>query len=487
MPPTFKHFINGKWVHSSSGETFVSLNPATEAPLGHVQLGNLQDVEKAVAAADKARASWAAIPPPRRGQVLFKAVALLKKRKEELARLVTQEMGKVLPEGRGDVQEAIDTAEYFAGEGRRLFGHTTTSELPQKHAMTIRTPVGVMGLITPWNFPLAIPSWKLFPALICGNTVVLKPSSDTPLCAIRLVQLLEQAGVPPGVVNLVTGPGATVGDAIVTDPRVRGLSFTGHGSTGSSITKKAGLKKVGMEMGGKNGIIILDDADLTLAVDGVVWGAFGTTGQRCTAASRVIVTKKVKALFEKKLVARIKKLKLGNGLQKTTDVGPLINKAAVQKTHHYTQVGKEEGARLLVGGEAKKGRGFFYKPTLFTDVSSDMQIAQEEIFGPSLSLIPVKNLDEAIDVMNNIRYGLSSAIYTRDVNSAFRAIQEIEAGLTYVNSSTIGSEVHLPFGGVKGTGSTREAGQEGLNEFSHVKTVYVDFSGRLQKAQIDTD
>jgi len=487
MAGAHKHYIGGKWVTSSSGETFVSLNPATEKSVGEFQWGNSNDVDKAVSAAEKAFPKWKDVPPPKRGQILYQAALLMKEEKENLARLVTTEMGKVIAEGRGDVQEAIDTAEYFAAEGRRLFGTTTTSELRDKFAMTVRTPVGVMGLITPWNFPIAIPAWKIFPALICGNTVVFKPSSDTPLCATRFVEILVKAGVPPGVVNLVTGPGDPVGRSIVTHNRVRGVSFTGHSGTGEWITQNAGTKKVGLEMGGKNGIIVLPDADLKLAEEGVIWGAYGTTGQRCTATSRIIVSNKVKSVFERKLLARIKKLRLGPGIKKSTDVGPLINRGAVGKTHRYTGIGKEEGAKLLAGGEPRKGKGFFYKPTLFTDVAADMRIAQEEIFGPSLSLIPVKNLDEAIDVMNSIKYGLSSAIYTQDINKAFQAIQDIEAGLTYINSSTIGSEVHLPFGGVKGTGHTREAGILGLEEFSHSKTIYVDYSGRLQRAQIDTD
>ncbi|MFH1978655.1 MAG: aldehyde dehydrogenase family protein [Candidatus Aenigmatarchaeota archaeon] len=482
---SYKLFIGGKWVNSSSKETFDTLNPATEKPLAIFQKGNSDDVDKAVEAATKAYKKWNKVPPPKRGQILFRFAEILKKHKEELSKLVTTEMGKVISEGRGDVQEAIDTAEYFAAEGRRLFGHTTTSELRDKFAMTIRRPVGVFGLITPWNFPTAIPAWKILPALICGNTVVFKPATDTPLCATRFVELLENAGVPPGVVNMVTGSGRGVGTPIVKHHDIRGISFTGSKETGEFITREAGIKKVGMELGGKNGIIVMPDANLSLVEDGVIWGAFGTTGQRCTATSRVIVLEEVLEKFEKRIVARTEKLRLGSGLLSTTDVGPLINKAAVKKTHDYTEIGKEQGAKLLTGGEIPSGKGFFYKPTIFTNVASDMRIAQEEIFGPSLSIISVKNLDEAIDVMNSIQYGLSSAIYTQDVDCAFRAIHEIEAGLTYVNSSTIGSEVHLPFGGVKGTGHTKEAGIHGLDEFSEVKTVYVDYSGKLQKAQID--
>jgi len=482
---TYKLFIDGKWVNSNSKKTFLSLNPANERPIGKFQSGNKQDVDKAVQAAQNAYKKWKEIPPPKRGEILLRFAYLLRRHKEELSRLVTQEMGKVIAEGRGDVQEAIDTAEYFAAEGRRLFGHTTTSELKDKFAMTIRMPVGVFGLICPWNFPTAIPAWKILPALICGNTVVFKPATDTPLCATRFVQLLEKAGVPPGVVNMVTGSGRDVGTPIVKHKDIRGISFTGSRETGEFISREAGIKKVGMELGGKNGIIVMDDADLTLALDGIIWGAYGTTGQRCTATSRIIVHEKIKEKLEFMLVKRISELRLGDGLKKTIDVGPLINKAAVDKSHNYVKIGKEEEARLLCGGTQFGKRGFFYTPTLFTDVASDMRIAQEEIFGPVLSLIPIKNLDEAIDVMNGIEYGLSSAIYTKNVDTAFKAIHQIEAGLTYINSSTIGSEVHLPFGGVKGTGHTKEAGILGLDEFSEVKTVYVDYSGKLQKAQID--
>lgn len=485
MVKTYKILIDGKWVNSESGESFESMNPATEKIIGKFQAGNEKDVNKAVNAAEKAFPKWRDIPAPKRGEILLKTAFLLKKHKEELARLITTEMGKVLTEASGDVQEAIDTAEYFAGEGRRLFGHTTKSELPDKFAMTVRMPVGVFGLITPWNFPMAIPSWKLFPALVCGNTVVFKPASDTPLCAIRFVEILLKAGIPKGVINLVTGSGSSAGTPIVKHKKIRGISFTGSKEVGEIITKDAGLKKIGLELGGKNGIIIMDDANLNLALDGVIWGGFGTTGQRCTAASRVILHEKIRKKFEKMLVNRARKLRLGNGLLKKTDVGPLINKKAVEKTHQYTQIGLKEGAKLLIGGESPKMLGFFYKPTIFTNVTIDMRIAQEEIFGPSISIITVKNLDEAIDAMNSIEYGLSSAIYTENIESAFEAIKYIEAGLTYINSSTIGSEVQLPFGGVKATGHGKEAGILGIEEFSEIKTVYIDYSGKLQRAQID--
>tara|TARA_Y100000310_G_scaffold68970_2_gene64295 strand:+ start:4309 stop:5766 length:1458 start_codon:yes stop_codon:yes gene_type:complete len=480
---SFKQFINGKWVASDSHKTFPSLNPASGKPIARFQAGTKNDINKAVRAATLALPKWKATPAPKRGEILLEIASLLKKHKQRLGKLVTEEMGKVLTEGLGDVQEAIDVFEYMAGEGRRLFGHTTPSELPNKACFTVRQPLGVVGLITPWNFPTAIPAWKIAPALICGNTIVFKPSSDTPLCALEVVKLLIEAGLPKGVVNVVTGSGSEVGTPLVKHPKVAGISFTGSKATGEFITANAGLKKVGLELGGKNAIIVLDDADLDSAVEGILFGAFGTTGQRCTATSRVIVHRKVKSLLETKLLRRVKKLRLGNGLKSSVDVGPLINQKAVEKTHKYTQIGKKEHAKLLCGGEIIKGKGFFYSPTLFTNVKPSMKIAQEEIFGPSLSIITAKDFTDAITICNNIEYGLSSAIYTNNVNLAMKAVEVLETGIVYVNSSTIGAEVHLPFGGTKNTGHTREAGIEGIFEFSNTKTVYIDYSGTLQKAQ----
>ena len=481
---SFKQYIGGKWVSSDSRKTFTSINPANGKPLAKFQCGTPKDVEKAVRAAEKALPKWKATPAAVRGNILLEVAQLLKKHKQRLGRLVTTEMGKVLTEGLGDVQEAIDVFEYMAGEGRRLFGHTTTSELPNRSCYTIRQPLGVVGMITPWNFPTAIPSWKLAPALICGNTIVFKPSSDTPLAVFELVKLIEEAGVPKGVINVVTGSGSEVGTPLVKHPRVRGISFTGSKATGEFITANAGLKKVGLELGGKNAIIVMDDADLDLAVEGILFGAFGTTGQRCTACSRVIVHKKVKTALENKLLKRTKKLRLGDGLKRSTDIGPLINQRAVEKTHKYTQIGKKERAKLLCGGNIVQGKGFFYEPTIFTNVKPSMRIAKEEIFGPSLSIITAKDINDAIKICNNIDYGLSSAIYTKDIRNAHLAIEHIDTGITYVNSSTIGAEVHLPFGGVKATGNgTREAGIEGIHEFSNTKAVYIDYSGKLQKAQ----
>jgi alpha-ketoglutaric semialdehyde dehydrogenase len=480
---SYKMYIGGKW--TSADGTFETLNPATEKPLARFPLGTAEHVGMAVDAAKDALPSWSKVPPPKRGLVLLRVAEILRSEKERLGRLVATEMGKVLPEALGDVQEAIDTFEYFAAEGRRLYGSTTTSELRDKFCMTVRRPVGVVGLITPWNFPTAIPAWKLAPALICGNTAVFKPSSDTPLCAYEMMRVLIRAGVPPGVVNFVTGPASTVGEAIVKHRGIAGLSFTGSRATGEWIAQNAGLKKVGLELGGKNPIIVMDDAKLDLAVEGILWGAFGTTGQRCTAASRVIAHRKIKARLLSALVTRARMLRLGPGYEKTSDVGPLINKAAQEKSAKYVGIGINEGARLLCGGMKPQGRGFFFKPTIFDGVAPDMRIAQEEIFGPVLSVIEFDTLDEAVGIANSVDYGLSSSIYTNDIRNAFRAIEGIDAGLTYVNSSTIGSEVHLPFGGVKGSGHTKEAGITGFDEFTDVKTVYVDYSGKLQKAQID--
>jgi aldehyde dehydrogenase (NAD+) len=487
MVEKYKLYINGEWTESGSGETFTKINPATLEAIGEFQKGREMDIEAAVNAAEDAFESWNETPAPKRGEILFKVGQLLQQNKEELAKTVTIEMGKVLTESRGDVQEAIDMTFLMAGEGRRLYGKTTTSELKEKFAMAVRRPLGIAGLITPWNFPIAIPSWKIMPALICGNTIVFKPSSDTPLCAIKFVEILEKAGVPKGVVNLVTGPGETIGLHMARHKKIRAISFTGHRDTGLEILRATGVKRVSLELGGKNPIIVMDDADLSLAVDGVIWGGYGTTGQRCTAASRVIVHESIKNEFEKMLVERIKKLRLGNGLDPNTDIGPLVNKAAQEKSKTYAGLGLKEGAKLLIGGKAPNMKGFFFEPTLFTNCNIDMRIAKEEIFGPIVSLITAKNLKDAIEIANSVEYGLSSSIYTKNISNAFKAIEKLEAGLTYINASTIGAEVHLPFGGVKHSGTTREGGWTAIDEFSDVKTVYFDYSGKLQKAQIDVD
>ncbi|MCD6414861.1 MAG: aldehyde dehydrogenase family protein [Candidatus Diapherotrites archaeon] len=484
---TFKNYIDGKWVSSSSHRTFESINPATESVLGKFQLSNAKDTKAAIKAAWRAYKRWRLVPAPKRGELLLEVSRLLKKNKKRLGRLVTQEMGKVLAEGLGDVQEAIDMFELMAGEGRRLYGVTTPSELPEKFCMTVREPIGVLGLISPWNFPFAIPAWKIAPALIAGNTVVFKPASYTPLCATRLFELFDEAGIPAGVANLVTGSGREVGETIVTS-NVRGISFTGSREVGLSIKQKAGLKRISLELGGKNPIIVMDDADLDLALDGCIWGAFGTTGQRCTATSRIIVHEKIYEEFLDMLVKRTRKLRLGDGLKPRTDVGPIVSKKQLESIKKDVELAKKE-AKLVIGGKPTKinGKGFFFKPTIFTGVTPKMYIAQKEVFGPVVAIMRVKSLKQAVDWANSTGYGLSSAIYTNSVNNAFTAVRAIEAGLTYVNSSTIGSEVHLPFGGVKDTGSTREGGIGAIEEFTETKTVYFDYSGKLQKAQIDID
>ena len=491
---TFKNFIGGGWVDAVSGETFESRSPATGEVIGRFPKSGAEDVDRAVEAAKTAYQEWRLVPAPRRGEILYRFAQLLEREKAALTDLMTREMGKVRTEAGGDVQEAIDMTYYMAGEGRRLWGQTTPSELPDKFNMSIRVPVGVVGAITPWNFPIAIPSWKLAPALICGNTVVLKPAEDTPLLAQRFVDLLYEAGLPEDVVQVVHGFGEEAGEALVRHPDVPIITFTGSRETGVAVTKAAAdrLKHVHLELGGKNAIIVLDDADLDLAVEGIVWSAFGTSGQRCTAASRVIAHEAVYDALQKRLVERAEGMRLGPGWEDDTDLGPVINRAAIDKIHSYTKIGQDEGARLLTGGEIATegdlGKGFFYRPTIFGDVEAGMRIAQEEIFGPTIALIRVRDFDEAIRVANGIRYGLSSSIFTRDVNKAFRAMRDLQTGITYINAGTTGAEVHLPFGGTKDTGNGhREAGQTALDVFTEWKSIYVDYSGRLQRAQIDTD
>jgi acyl-CoA reductase-like NAD-dependent aldehyde dehydrogenase len=488
----FKNYIGGEWVDASGGETFESIVPANGEPIGEFPRSTPEDVDRAVAAAKEAFQSWRLVPAPKRAEVLYRFANLLVQHKDDLTDLMSREMGKVKAEAGGDVQEAIDMTLYMAGEGRRLFGQTTPSELPDKFQMSVRMPVGVVGVITPWNFPIAIPSWKIAPALVCGNTVVFKPAEDTPLLAERFVELLAEAGLPAGVVNVVHGFGEEVGEAIVKHPDVPVITFTGSRETGVRVTKAAAdqLKVVHLELGGKNAIIVMDDANLDLAVDGIVWSAFGTSGQRCTAASRVIVHEQVYAELQKRVVAAAERMRLGPGWEDETDLGPVINRAAIEKIHSYTGIGKDEGATLLTGGEPASGNGlddgFYYRPTIFGDVAPDMRIAQEEIFGPTTALIPVKDFDEAIRVANGVKYGLSSSIFTQDVNRAFRAMRELQTGITYINAGTTGAEVHLPFGGTKDTGNGhREAGQAALDVFTEWKSLYIDFSGKLQRAQID--
>ena len=490
---TYKNYIGGEWIKSASGEYFDNLNPAdTNDVVGRFPKSTAEDVDNAVKAAKDAATKWRRTPAPKRAEILFRLGEILRDNKEQFTREMTREMGKVLKEAGGDVQEAIDCTYYTAGEGRRLHGFTTKAEMPNKYAMCERQPVGLCGLITPFNFPMAIPSWKLIPALVCGNTVVIKSGEDVPLSTINLVKSCEEAGIPKGVINVVNGF-SDPGEALVKHDDVRLISFTGSTDTGRIIAEQCARdnKIVSLEMGGKNAIIIMDDADIDNAVEGSLWGAFGTSGQRCTASSRLIIHSKVYEEFTEKLAEKAKNLKVGNGLDESVEVGPVINQQAMDKIMSYIEIGKnEDGATIACGGnaltEGEYADGFFIEPTVFTNATRNMRISQEEIFGPVTTCIKITSLDEAIDVANDVKYGLSSAIYTQDVNQAFYATQELYTGICYVNSATIGAEVHLPFGGTKGTGNGhREAGTQVLDIFSEWKSIYVDYSGKLQKAQID--
>jgi len=489
---TFQNYIGGQWRDAAAGETFEDRNPARQSDLiGRFPKSNADDVNAAVEAARAAYDGWRLMPAPQRGDILRRLGDILTERKSELAHAMTREMGKPFFETKGDVQEAIDTAYYAATEGRRLFGHTVPSELSNKFNMSIRLPIGVVGVITAWNFPVAVPTWKMFPAVLAGNTVVFKPSEDAPHSGMLLVKAMIDAGFPEGVVNLVQGAGE-VGQAMVEHEDVNAITFTGSTETGSKIGAICGRmhKRFSFEMGGKNPAIVMEDADLDLAVEGLLWGAFGTTGQRCTATSRLIAHADVHDKLVEMLKEKASALKLGYGNDDDTEMGPMINADAIAKVERYVEIAKNEGATLALGGERATGDGLddghFFQPTIFTDVTPEMRIAKEEIFGPFLSVLKINSFDEAIEVANHIPYGLSSAVYTKDVARAFRAMRDIEAGITYINGPTIGAEAHMPFGGVKGTGNGhREGGWEVFDFYTETKTVYVDYSGTLQKAQID--
>ena len=492
---TYGNYIDGQWGPSASGETFENRNPAnTDDLIGIFQHSNRKDVETALDAARRAYESWRLVPAPIRAEMLYRVAQLIAERKESFARDMTREMGKVLNETRGDVQEAIDMTFYMAGEGRRMFGHTVPSELRNKFAMSVRQPLGVCSIITPWNFPMAIPSWKIIPALVCGNTVVFKPASQTPLSAVNFVKVLEDAGIPKGVVNMVTGDGSEVGTPLTSSEVVRVVSFTGSTHVGRLVNQAAAptFKKVHLEMGGKNVIMIMDDANLELAVDGCLWGGFGTTGQRCTAASRVVVHEKVYDKFVQQFVARAKALKVGDGLDEKIEMGPSNSESQLNTVMQYVEIGKGEGAKLACGGSrltsGAHAKGFFHEPTVFVDVDPKMRVAREEIFGPVVSVMKCRSVEEAIEIGNGVEYGLSAAIYTQDINRAFAAMRDLYTGIFYINAPTIGAEVHLPFGGTKNTGNGhREAGVAALEVFSEWKSCYIDFSGKLQRAQIDVE
>jgi aldehyde dehydrogenase (NAD+) len=488
----FKNYIDGKWVAPLSNEYFKNISPANiEDVIGEFPLSGQADVDLAVEAAAKAYESWRLVPAPKRGDILRKAGDIFNRRKKELAQIMTREMGKPTFETEGDIQEAIDTAYYSASETRRLFGHTAPSEMPNKMNLSFRVPIGVVGVITAFNFPIAVPSWKILPAIAAGNTVVFKPSKDAPHAGVVFAEIMEEAGLPPGVFNVLLGKGS-MGNMIVEHPKVKVVGFTGSTEIGCKIGEIGGRlnKKISLEMGGKNAQIIMADANMELAIEGALWGAFGTTGQRCTATSRLIVHKDCYDKVIDLLASRANKLKLGDGLIAGNEVGPVVHEASLKNVEKYCKIALEDGARLVCGGErATEGdlaKGLFWKPTIFADVTKDMRLFNEEVFGPVLSITKAESLDDAIALQNHCEFGLSSAIYTNDVNAAFKAVRDIEAGITYINSPTIGAEAHMPFGGVKGTGNGhREGGWTVFDIFTEWKTVYIDYSNQLQRAQID--
>ena len=481
---TYQNYIDGQWSDSVSGETYTITNPAHKSQvLGRFQRSNNEDAVRAIEAARNALDGWASTPAPQRAAILFKALQLMEERGDELARSITIEEGKPIGDAMGEVKRSMNITEYAAGEGRRMFGNTTPSELPNTVAYTSRRPLGVVGIITPWNFPLAIPAWKIAPALICGNTLVFKPASATPMTAVALTKIFEDAGLPPGVLNLVTGPGGSVGNTIVDHPDVSGVSFTGSTEVGTALYTRATqtLKKVQAEMGGKNAVIVLEDADMDSALGGIVQGAFGATGQRCTATSRVVVQESVYDAFMTELIERTSKLTVGDGLDPAMDIAPLSSQSQFNTVMEYIGIGAEEGATIAYGGnprtEGDLDEGYYVEPTIFTNVDTNMRIAQEEIFGPVLTVFKAADLEEAVSITNNVKFGLSSSIYTMDIPQAFRYIDTVETGIVHVNSPTLGGEVHLPFGGMKESGvGTREQGTEAINFFTEPVTVYIDYS-----------
>ncbi|MEZ4391818.1 MAG: aldehyde dehydrogenase family protein [Polyangiales bacterium] len=461
---TLNNLVDGRRVPSSSGETTIVRNPATGAVTARAPRSTRSDVDAAVAAAKRAYAGWSGTPAPERGELLYRAAALLTERRDAIASVMAQEMGKRLEEARGDIQEAIDTAYYAGSEGRRLFGHTAPSELRHKMGMTLRRPIGVVGVITAWNFPVAVPSWKILPALVCGNTMVWKPAEESPESGAMFAEALLDAGLPQGVLNVVHGLGEEVGEALVEHPDTAVLAFTGSTEVGKRIAEVGGrrLKRVSLELGGKNPVVVMPDADLDLAVDGILWGAFGTAGQRCTATSRVICVGDVKSRLLPRLVARAQALKVGDPLDPSVEVGPVVSARQVERIHGFVEKALAEGGVVRCGGAILRDGAFaagnFYPPTVIDLVRRGSTLALEEVFGPVLAVLEAADLDEAISIANEVRYGLSSSIYTRDINAALQAVERIEAGITYVNAPTIGAEAHFPFGGVKETGNGHREG-----------------------------
>jgi aldehyde dehydrogenase (NAD+) len=486
MHELIQNFINGEWVGARSGKTQKNINPATGESLGDVVVSGREEAQAAIAAAKAALPAWRRMPAPKRGEILARAAVEMIKRKDELARALTLEEGKTIGESSGEVQKAINVIEFMSGEGRRLGGETLPSELPATFCWTQREPLGVVALVTPWNFPVAIPSWKLAPALICGNTVVMKPASITPWTAKIIAEIFTAAGLPRGVFNVVFGPGSSVGDELVVNTDVAAVSFTGSNEVGARLYADAAktLKKVQCEMGGKNPVIVLADADLDLAATATVQGAFGSTGQRCTATSRAVVDKRVVAEFTKLVVEKARTLKVGDGTVKETNVGPCVDQGQFDTVMSYLEIGKKE-ATLALGGERVGSSGFFVAPTVFSGVKANARIAQEEIFGPVLSIIEVDGFEEAMKVANDVKYGLTSSIFTHDVTRVFQYLERIETGITHVNSPTVGGEAQLPFGGMKATGvGAREMGKTAIEFYSEWKTVYVDYTGAKRTTNI---
>ncbi|CAN5685262.1 aldehyde dehydrogenase family protein [soil metagenome] len=488
----YHNFTNGEWTESASEKTVRNINPAnTNDIIGTIKLATREEARDAVESAYDAFRDWKNTPAPTRGKIVAKFARLLEDNKEELSKILTREEGKTLAESRGELQRSINVAEFCAGEARRLNGETIQSELPANFAYTIKEPHGVVAIITPWNFPVAIPVWKIAPALVAGNTIVFKPAEITPATAVRICELFEEAGIPKGVLNLILGSGSEVGDEIANHPAVKAISFTGSTEIGLKLYKQVAGRgaKVQCEMGGKNPVVVMEDADLDLAVESTVQGAFGSTGQRCTATSRAVVVDKIADEFVQKVVERAKKMRIGDGADEHTEMGPSVDEKQFKTVLKYIDIGREDGAEMLTGGKRAEAdgleNGYFIEPTVFDKVTSEMRIAQEEIFGPVLSVIRVKGFDEAMIAANDSQYGLTSSIFTNDPNLIFRFVHEIETGMTHINSPTTGCEAHIPFGGVKLTGiGAREQGSTALDFYTEIKVVYVDYTGRKREGNL---
>src|SRR6266550_3146945 len=489
---TYRNFIGGQWVQSGSSRTVENINPANTADvIGSVRQATREEARQAVEAASEAFRGWRSTPAPARGKIVARAARLLEEHKEELAQILTREEGKTIAESRGELQRSINVADFCAGESRRMNGETIQSELPANFAYTIKQPLGVVACVTPWNFPVAIPVWKIAPALVAGNTVVFKPATLTPATGIRIVELFQEAGIPPGVLNLIIGSGSEAGDAIINHPAVKAVSFTGSNQVGIRLYEEVSRRgaKVQCEMGGKNPVVIMEDADMDLAVESTAQGAFGSSGQRCTATSRAVVVNDVADEFIERIARRAASMRIGPGNDPATEMGPTVDESQFKTVLSYIDIGREDGAKLVCGGSRATGdgldKGYFVNATVFDHVTPDMRVAREEIFGPVLSVLRVKDFEDAIKVANDCEYGLASSIFTNDAARAFRFVDEIETGMTHINSPTTGGEAHIPFGGIKGTGiGDREQGSTALDFYTELKVVYVDYTGRKREGNL---